>query len=375
VTISLQFHDRSVTRAGCATDLDWLTWSNPVAIWWSFLVLVSVGNIALLFSLSSRYRKIGIASRAGAPTVEPLLLLGAAYVIGCAFRSILPRADVQRICLFDTWLSSVFVGRSIATVAELCFVVQWAIVLRALAKAANADTARNISKAIVPIVVLAEGCSWYAVITTDYLGNVLENSLWTAMFLFIAIALLDLLSRFRGGAQLAIGGAATWIAGYVVFMCMIDVPMYVARWQAELASSKELFGFFSGLHDVATRWVVTHDIARWKGEIAWMSLYFSAAVWASLMLASFGLMKHLLPRYRARPAVPRSAGPPLPIAVRSSRGDYLKYVRAAPARQNSSRESLRIGVAAQTWLALIRPEIFRNFHTAHVCSVSGVRQM
>ncbi len=44
-----------------------------------------------------------------------MLLLCAAYVFGCAFRSVLPRADVQRICLFDTWLSSVVVGRSVAT--------------------------------------------------------------------------------------------------------------------------------------------------------------------------------------------------------------------------------------------------------------------
>src|SRR5580693_7272457 len=55
------------------------------------------------------------------------LLLCAAYVFGCAFRSFLPRADVQRICLFDTWLSSVVVGRSVATVAEICFAAQWAI--------------------------------------------------------------------------------------------------------------------------------------------------------------------------------------------------------------------------------------------------------
>ena len=39
-----------------------------------------------------------------------------------------------------------------------------------------------------------------------------------------------------------------------------------------------------GLRDVSTRWVVTHDIAEWKDEIAWMSLYFSVAVWASLAL-------------------------------------------------------------------------------------------
>jgi hypothetical protein len=30
--------------------------------------------------------------------------------------------------------------------------------------------------------------------------------------------------------------------------------------------------------------VVTHDFAHWKDEIAWMSLYFTAAVWANLAL-------------------------------------------------------------------------------------------
>ena len=59
-----------------------------------------------------------------------------------------------------------------------------------------------------------------------------------------------------------------------------------------------MFGLLSGLHDVATHWVVTHNIARWQDEIPWMSLYFSTAVWASLALASFSLVKHLLPRYR-----------------------------------------------------------------------------
>jgi hypothetical protein len=299
--------------------LDWLTWSNPVAIWWSFLILVSAGNVTLLLGLYSRFRKISVVRRGDAFVLEPLLLLSAAYVFGCAFRSVLPRADVQRICLFDTWLSSVFVGRSVATIAEVCFVIQWAIVLRALANVANADTARNISKTFVPLIVLAEGCSWYAVITTNYLGNVLENSLWTATFLLIAIALLDLVNRFRGVVQLAIAAAAAGIAGYVVFMCTADVPMYFVRWQSEIASGKNFFGLFSGLHDVATRWVVTRDIARWDGEIAWMSLYFSMAVWASLLLASFGLVKHLLPRYRASRPAPKPAREPLAVAVRSSR--------------------------------------------------------
>jgi hypothetical protein len=36
--------------------------------------------------------------------------------------------------------------------------------------------------------------------------------------------------------------------------------------------------------------------AQWHDEIAWMSLYFSVAVWSSLALFTFGLVKdRLLP--------------------------------------------------------------------------------
>jgi len=141
-------------------NFDWLAWSNPVAIWWCFLLIVSATNIALWFLLHRRFRQWSPRARRGILRVEILVLLCAAYVFGCAFRSVLPRADVQRISLFDTWLSSVLVGRSVATIAELCFVLQWAIVLHQLAHMAKADTARNIAKVIVPLILLAELCSW-----------------------------------------------------------------------------------------------------------------------------------------------------------------------------------------------------------------------
>ena len=189
---------------------------------------------------------------------------------------------------------------------------------RALGKVANSDTAKNIAKAIVPTIVVAEICSWYAVITTNFLGNVLENSLWTITFLIIGIALSRLVPRFRGPAQFAIAAAAAGIAAYVVFMSTVDVPMYFGRWQADLASGKDYLGLFAGLHDVATRWIVTHDIAPWRDEIAWMSLYFSTAVWGSLALAGFGLVKHLLPRYSVREPITRATRRPVAVRVRSS---------------------------------------------------------
>ncbi len=266
-------------------------------------------NITLWLQQRARY---------GRAILDPVFLLSTAYVFGCAFRSILPRADVQRICLFDTWLSSVLVGRSVATVAELCFAIQWAIVLNELGKVAHSDTAKNISRLVVPLIAVAECCSWYAVISTNFLGNVLENSLWTVTFLLIAVALVRLSASFRSIAQSVIGAAAAGVFGYVVFMATLDVPMYFARWQADMANGKELLGFFAGLHDLATRWVVTHDFAQWQDEIPWMSLYFSVAVWTSLALGGVGLVKHLLPRYRVRRPLVKASRRPIAIPVRFS---------------------------------------------------------
>jgi hypothetical protein len=210
-------------------------------------------------------------------------------------------------------------GRSIATAAELCFVIQWAIVLRELGRIAHSDTARNISRLIVPLIALAEVCSWYAVISTNFLGNVLENSLWTVTFTLVAVALARLAMSFRGVVQLLIVATAAGAAGYVLFMSTVDVPMYVLRWQVDLTDGRQILGFVAGLQDVASHWVVTHSIAQWRGEIPWMSLYFSVAVWASLLLGGFGLVRHLLPRYRARRPLLKTAGRPLAAPIGSFR--------------------------------------------------------
>ena len=132
-----------------------LAWSNPVAWWWGLLTLVSGVNIAVWFVLYRRLLEQPTGSLSGTSGVGLMLLLCAAYVFGCAFRSFLPRADVQRICLFDTWLSSVVVGRSVATVAEICFAAQWAIILHQLGTTTGADTTLNAAWVIVPASIIA----------------------------------------------------------------------------------------------------------------------------------------------------------------------------------------------------------------------------
>ena len=273
-----------------------LAWSNPLAWWWSLLTLVSGANIAIWFFLYGALPERPASGLDGASGVELMLLLSAAYVFGCAFRSFLPRADIQRICLFDTWLSSVVVGRSVATVAELCFAAQWFIVLRQLGTMTGADTTLTAAWVVIPLIVIAECFSWYAVLTTNHLGSAIENSLWAVAFFAVGTGLGRLLPDVDGAVRVALAVALVGTAGYLTFLIGVDVPMYLARWRAKAVDGGRLLPPLEGLRDVSTRWVVTHDIAAWKEEIAWMSLYFSAAVWASLALCVFYAVENHLAR-------------------------------------------------------------------------------
>src|SRR5260370_37869705 len=104
-----------------------LAWSNPLAWWWSLLTLVSGANIAVWFVLYRQLHEQRIGGLGSSSPIELMLVLCAAYVVGCAFRSFLPRADVQRVCLFDPQLSRVVVGRAVATVAHVCLAAHSAI--------------------------------------------------------------------------------------------------------------------------------------------------------------------------------------------------------------------------------------------------------
>src|SRR5690348_11279450 len=209
-----------------------LAWSNPVVRWWGFLTLVSAANIAVWVGLYRQFGEKPAGALSTPSEVGLMLLLCAGYVFGCAFRSILPRADVQRICLFDTWLSSVVVGRSVATVAELCFAAQWAIILNQLGRMTGAETTVSVAWAIVPLIVVAEGFSWYAVLTTNYLGNAIENSIWAVAFFLVGIGLCRLLPEFNGPVRLVLFAAIAGVVFYLAFLMTIDVPMYLSRWKA-----------------------------------------------------------------------------------------------------------------------------------------------
>jgi hypothetical protein len=212
------------------------------------------------------------------------LILSAVYVLGCAFRSLLPVYDIPRLVLIDARLSSVLVGRSVATVAELCFAAQWALILHCIAGLAHSLLGQVVSLSIVPLIVIAEGFSWYAVLTTAQRGHVVENSIWGVSAALMVVSLLVIGSQRLAQLYPPIIG---WCVGgvvYVGFMFFLDVPMYWSRWLADQTNRRQYLSIARGLVDVCRRRTVSHRWEDWKGEVLWMSLYFSVGVWTSISL-------------------------------------------------------------------------------------------
>jgi len=237
-----------------------------VESWWAFLSAVAVINIAAWLYAATTLKRH--------QTRQLQLILSGLYVFGCAFRSFLPLYDIPRMCLVDSWASSVLIGRSVATLAEVAFAAQWAVFLRD----------RKVSLAIVPLIVIAEICSWYAVLTTANLGHVFENSLWGICGALIVASLFMMVPQCPANRRPMLVAWAVAGTLYVAFIFIVDVPMYWSRWITDQANAREYLTIAQGIADASACKVVSFRWEDWRNEVAWMTLYFSVGVWVSISL-------------------------------------------------------------------------------------------
>ena len=123
--------------------------TTTVQNWWVALCVVATLNmIAWTVSAFALERARDHFSAVGYRRRRLLSWLSAGYVFGCAFRSFLPRIDLERICLVESTLSSMVVGRSVATVAELCFMAQCALLLHQAGRGVVGVPIRPVARSI-----------------------------------------------------------------------------------------------------------------------------------------------------------------------------------------------------------------------------------
>ena len=148
--------------------------------------------------------------------------------------------------------------------AEVCFAVQWVVILHQLGAMTEADTTLNAAWGIVPLILIAEGFSWHAVLTRNYLYHAIENSLWAVSFFITGVGLCRLLPEFDNVTRVALVVAITGVASSLAFLATIDVPMYLTRWRSDVANGSTCPNPMDGFREASAHWVVTHDIAEWK---------------------------------------------------------------------------------------------------------------
>jgi hypothetical protein len=261
--------------------------------WWTALRLVSVINVVTWTVVAA---SVWAARPGGDPVGRTYqrtqLALAALFVLGCGFRSFLPWSEAHRFTVSQSNLSSAAIARAVATIAELALVTQWALIMREMARTRRVPLAFAAACLIVPLIVMAEVCSWYSALTTNFIGSVVEESLWAVTSALATAGLWTLLPFYQGNRRRIIAVAIALNVAYIGFMTTVDVPMYMTRWGADQTAGRVYLTVAEGWQDAATRRVVTRRWDDWREEIPWMSLYFSAGVWISLGLAYAARSSH-----------------------------------------------------------------------------------
>ena len=249
---------------------------KPILWWWSFLFLVSAGNLVLWVVIAREVHSLSDGY------VAQQLLLSGIFAAACAFRSILPRVDLERQCLWNSPLSSIFVGRSVATIAELAFAGQCALLISRLSALTGNASLQVVGWSIVPLIILAQLFCWYAVISLNHLGHAIEEILWSVLVFLVALSLGLSLGQMPAGSRILSSFGMVACAGAALLMLAVDVPMYLARWRLARSTGVRYLSLMEGLRDALQRRRVAHRWSEWKPEVPWMSLYFSVGVWLSL---------------------------------------------------------------------------------------------
>lgn len=250
-------------------------------LWWKLLSIIALLNISFwVFSyhyFSTQKTEIDTLTRQH-------LILSGIYTLVCAFRSFWPRIDLERYVLKDHWLSSIVLGRSAATIAEISFAIQMKLFIDELIYHSQLVYFADYTWIIIVFLTIAQLFCWLSVINLSHFGHIIEESLWGITFSFIAFTISFSIPVLTGTwLYIAwLGAISSWI--YVAYMFMVDVPMYYKRWQSS-GSQRSHVSFTHSFQDALKRRQYNRSWSIWKQEAIWLTGYFCGAVLLSISLS------------------------------------------------------------------------------------------
>lgn len=278
-----------------------LSFSILPAIWWFILSSFSI------FYLYQAFLMLNKKNNDSKKSPKQLQYCASIYIFACAVRSIWPRIDVERICFFDSWISYPIVGRSLATIAEVCFAHQIAYVLGSIATQLKCYKINSELKLVVPLIIIAQTCCWFGVTTQKQLWHSIEESMWLivmqvcGVFALYMSTLIDGRSPINGkvlnGSEKAIYNEIlstkyklqlSFLLSicFSIFMFYIDVPMYFERYNQDERNNKTYLTFIEGVYDSTSCKLISKHMNEWAPEMPWLSGYFIGATFLSLKLTT-----------------------------------------------------------------------------------------
>ncbi len=267
--------------------------------WWRILSSIALCNIFMWFYSIAILRRNNDTTTPH-PHVDPNahshqyyhLVLSGVYVFVCAYRSFLPRIDLERYCLFDTKYSSIVLGRAAATVAEVSFSAQVALFMYNLGGKYHHPNIQCFALFIVPCITVAQCFCWCGVLTLNrkFFGCLLilsflvkhhdiiiyihrfihsfifihpiilsffqinsdfyhavEESIWAIMSAILACSLLSIgIDQYAYThnnnnlpfiSAILVGSMASTL--FFLYMITVDVPMYLRRWRDGMEQKKK----------------------------------------------------------------------------------------------------------------------------------------
>lgn len=244
-----------------------------VILWWCFMTFISILNIMIILF---QYKNIKSNFE------MELFFLAFIFVLVNAIRSIWLRRDTERICFFNTYISSPLLGRMLATISELCFVRLIILVFKKIIYRTDKNSNLNILlDGIFIAIVLAEIFSWRGCLTTNQKWNVIEESIWafsSVVITFIAIILINKEKNHSIKKFLYYIIIATVL--YETFMLTVDIPMY----QKRCKNYSDYLSIKDGILDMKDCKKISKKEEDWKEDAPWFTGYFTAGSWGAIIL-------------------------------------------------------------------------------------------
>ena len=267
--------------------------------WWFLQALTQFFNLIVLSKI--------IASKNEKPSnyAHKQKWLCFVYTCACFIRAVWPRKNLDRQCFFNTFINTMVVGRTLATIGELCFISQmkhaFIALSKDLCKLGRGDPSthkliQDIASATWWFIVVAQTCCWICVTTGYTAWSAVEESIWTICFAFFWLSALyfrflvisknENLHREFKMSRILLNTFLFCTTIYLIFMITIDVPMYINLVSQYEKEGRKYISFVEGLITGTSCNKVSKKFSDWWTEARWQTPYFTFAVWVSLALAA-----------------------------------------------------------------------------------------